>query len=150
MTESIAFELDRKRNRLVFRRDLATSAERAFDAWTVPALITRWWDPEGRPLAGCDVDLRVGGAFRFVNAGGGAHGFAGTYTEIDRPHRLAFGAQGASGVVTFEEAGGTTRMTVEITCGSEEHLEQFVRMGIADGTARTLDNLSAFLRERAA
>jgi hypothetical protein len=43
-----------------------------------------------------------------------------------------------------ERAGGS-RMTVEIACRSAEHLAQFVAMGVAKGTSRTLDNLAGDL-----
>jgi hypothetical protein len=45
-----------------------------------------------------------------------------------------------------ERAEGT-RMTVEIACRSPDHLAQFVAMGIAAGTNRTLDNLASHLRK---
>ena len=144
------FELDRDANRLVFRRDVNALAEAVFDAWTRPEQVTQWWDPKGRDLAQCDIDLRVGGRFSFVNAGWENHPFAGEYTAISRPTHIAFAAMGADGSVVLMPQGHGTRKVVEITCGSVERLEQFVKRGIADGTAQTLDNLLDFVEKHAA
>ena len=144
------FELDRDTNRLILRRSLNATAETVFDAWTRPEQVTKWWDPTGRDLAHCEIDLRVGGAFSFVNAGHESHPFAGRYTEISPPHRINFDAMGAEGSVFLTEDGSVTHMTVEIRCVSPEQLAQFVKTGIADGTATTLDNLVAFVGSRAA
>ena len=72
--------------------------------------------------------------------------FAGVYREIARPGQLIFEALGATGRVTLREADGRTHMTVEIACRSEAELDQFLKMGVDAGTARTLDNLVAYAR----
>lgn len=141
MTSTRQFELDVDNNRIVFRRSVKASAETLFDAWTQPATVSKWWDPTGRDLVACKIDLRVNGDFKFINQGHEDHPFEGTYLEIQRPHRLVFKAMGAVGTVLLEEGDGSTLMTVEMTCASREQLEQFVHMGIAEGTAMTLDNL---------
>jgi uncharacterized protein YndB with AHSA1/START domain len=117
-----------------------------FDAWTKPEHVTHWWDPTGTPLSECTIDLRVGGAFRFVNRGD-AHSppFAGVYRVIDRPEKLVFDALGAVGTVTIETRGQKTHLTVTIRCASAEHFEQFVKLGVHTGTGRTLDNLVAYV-----
>ncbi len=40
-----------------------------FETWTKAEHVAHWWDPSGTPLAVCEIDLRPGGAFRFVNSG---------------------------------------------------------------------------------
>jgi hypothetical protein len=55
---------------------------------------------------------------------------------------------GATGRVVLEEAGGRTRLTVRIECSSAAHLEHYLKMGIDAGTAKTLDNLVAYIRAR--
>ena len=127
---------------LVFQRMIAASPEDVFDAWTRADQIAQWWDPTGTRLVECTIDLRVGGAFRFVNAGH-APPFAGIYTAIERPTKLAFDAMGAKGSVSIEPAGALVRLEVRIVCASEEHLATFVRLGVAEGTSKTLDNLAA-------
>ena len=145
-----SFELDRATNTVRFQRVVSASAQEVFEAWTQPEAVTAWWDPEGRPLARCDIDLKPGGSFTFVNIGHSAQPFTGTYTEIAPPNRLVFEALGAIGRVLLNDEEGKTKMVVEIACRSAEHLDQFVRMGVAVGTAQTLDNLVAFAPSRIA
>lgn len=61
-----------------------------FDAWTTPEYVCGWWAPRGRSLLECDVDLRVGGSYRYVleAPGGPPYTVAGRFVEIDPPHRL--------------------------------------------------------------
>lgn len=133
--------IDQEAFTISFQRTLpAARAEEVFDAWTKPEQISEWWDPTGVRLVACEIDLRKGGAFRFVNDGHGPP-FAGTYAVIERPSRLVFEAMGSVGTVTFEKLGRGTRMSVTIRCASKEQLEHFVKMGIAPDTDRTLDNL---------
>ncbi len=142
--------VDKSTFTITFKRSLAATREAAFDAWTDPEQIKHWWDPTGVPLSGCAIDLRVGGAFQFTVASQHAPPFAGTYRLIERPARLEFDAMGALGTVQFERGGTeSTEMTVRIRCASAEHLEQFVKLGVADGTDQTLDNLVAFVTRRA-
>lgn len=141
------FAIDRKMHAIVLTREFAASREQVFAAWTRPEHVKCWWDPTGEPLAECEIDLRPGGAFRFVNrhADGhaGGHAFAGVYREISPPDHLVFEAMEAIGRVTLEKIGGKTRLTVKIECGTAARLEQYLKMGIGDGTAKTLDNLVA-------
>ena len=125
---------------ITFERSLSASREQVFDAWTLPEHVTKWWDPTGTPLVECTIDLRAGGTFRFVNE---AHGppFEGTYRVVDRPAKLVFDALGAVGTVQLERRGAGTHLTVTIRCASAEHLEQMVKVGVAAGTDKTLDNL---------
>ena len=72
--------------------------------------------------------------------------FSGTYREIAPPDHLVFEALGATGRVVLREVAGQTHMTVAIECRSADHLEQFLKAGVAVGTSQTLDNLVAFVR----
>jgi uncharacterized protein YndB with AHSA1/START domain len=138
--------VDQDTHTIVLTRMFAAPCEQVFEAWTRPEHVTCWWDPAGHPLAECEIDLRPGGAFRFVNRhSSGAHQFAGVYREIAPPSYLSFEAMGAVGRVTLEQIGGETRLTVRIECGSAIKLEQYLKMGIDAGTAKTLDNLVAYL-----
>jgi uncharacterized protein YndB with AHSA1/START domain len=127
---------------ITFERSLSASREQVFDAWTKPEHVTQWWDPTGTPLVECTIDLRTGGKFRFVND---SHGppFEGAYRVVEPPAKLVFDAVGAVGTVLLERRGTKTHLTVTIRCASAEHLEQLVKLGVAAGTAKTLDNLVA-------
>jgi uncharacterized protein YndB with AHSA1/START domain len=138
--------LDRDTHTIILTRVLAAPCEQVFEAWTRPEHVACWWDPSGEPLAECEIDLRPGGAFRFVNRHPpGTHQFAGVYREIAPPRHLIFEAMGAIGRVILDETGGKTFLTVRIECGSAERFEQYLKMGIDTGTAKTLDNLVAYV-----
>jgi uncharacterized protein YndB with AHSA1/START domain len=136
--------IDRTTNSIVLTREFSGPREEVFEAWTKPEHVACWWDPMGHPLVECEIDLRPGGAFKFVNRGG-AHAFSGVYREIRPPERLVFEGNGAIGTVSFDDDRGATRLTVTIACGSEASLDQFLKMGVDAGTAKTLDNLVAYL-----
>jgi uncharacterized protein YndB with AHSA1/START domain len=140
--------IDRDAGTIRLVRDFAAPPPVIFDAWTKPEHVACWWDPAGERLAECDIDLRPGGAFRFVSRAHPQMPFTGVYREIQRPERLAFDALGSQGRVMLQGVGAGTRMVVEIECASPEHLEQFLKMGIDTGTAQTLDNLVAYVGQR--
>jgi uncharacterized protein YndB with AHSA1/START domain len=124
-----------------------------FEAWTKPEHVAQWWDPAGRPLAVCEIDLRPQGAFRWVNrqADGTEHEFAGIYREIRTPELLVFTARTSPsgpesvGTLIFRENKGQTEFSMTIECSSVEHRDAMIKMRVDAGTARTLENLSAYL-----
>jgi uncharacterized protein YndB with AHSA1/START domain len=123
-----------------------------FEAWTQPEHVKHWWDPSGRQLALCDIDLRPGGTFRFVNSTPQGPGpvFIGTYREITPPGRLVFGSPAPGGadslgVLEFEERAGQTTLTLTITAPSKEARDAMLEMRIDVGTAQTLENLREYL-----
>ena len=126
-----------------------------FEAWTNPEHVKHWWDPSGRELAICEIDLRPGGVFRFVNSTpqGPGHVFTGTYREITPPSRLVFGspAPGESdsfGTLEFEERAGRTTLTLTMTAPSKQARDAMLERRIDAGTARTLDNLGEYLANK--
>jgi uncharacterized protein YndB with AHSA1/START domain len=138
--------VDRKALTITLTRTFAAPRAQIFEAWTQPEHVACWWDPAGAQLAECVIDLRPGGAFRFVNPGSPhAPPFSGIYREITPPERLVFEAMGAIGRVVLKDVGGETLMTVSIECGSADQLDQLVKMGVDVGTSQTLDNLVAYV-----
>jgi uncharacterized protein YndB with AHSA1/START domain len=123
-----------------------------FEAWTKPEHVVHWWDPSGVPLAICEIDLRPGGAFRFVNGGpdGAKYPFAGIYQEIAAPERLVLqnsssGAESGATLI-FHEREGKTTLTMTIQCASRDDRDALLKMGVDVGTTRTLDNLDEYLK----
>ena len=121
-----------------------------FEAWTKPEHVANWWDPSGVPLAVCEIDLRPNGAFRWVNRapdGGEGHSFSGTYREIVPPEKLVFsGASGGGNArLLFSEDGKKTKLTMTIECANREERDALLQMRVDAGTARTLENLAAYL-----
>jgi len=139
---------------IVMMRTFDAPRSVVFKAWTTPEHVARWWDPSGVPLAVCEIDLRPGGAFRWVNGspGGLEHPFAGTYRDIAAPERLVFSARNrpagpeSLATLTFIEDAGQTTLTMTIECHSVADRDAMLEMRVDAGTARTLDNLAEYLR----
>jgi uncharacterized protein YndB with AHSA1/START domain len=143
-------EIDHGAHTIRLTRVFDASPLQIFQAWTQPEQLTCWWDAAGDPLTVCEIDLRVGGAFKFVTRGQSEMPFAGTYREISPPERLVFEALGSTGRVLLQEVAGKTHMMVEIECRSAEQLDQFLKIGVDVGTSQTLDNLVAYARRAVA
>ena len=147
-TASGDFTIDEAKHTIRLVRDLDASTARVFAAWTEPEQVAQWWDATGEKLATCEIDLRPGGAFRFVTSHHPDKPFIGVYREVAPPTLLVFEANGAVGKIMLAERAGGTRLTVEIVCRSAEHLAQYIAMGVAAGTSQTLNNLASHLRKR--
>jgi uncharacterized protein YndB with AHSA1/START domain len=145
---------DRASSTIVITRSFAAPRALVFDAWTKAEHVKHWWDPSGATLSVCEIDLRIGGSFRWVNRDDAGHAFSGTYTEIAPPERLAFTARTGSipdetmGTLIFGETASGTRLTMTITCASIEHRNLLLEMRVDAGTAQTLANLAAYLESR--
>jgi uncharacterized protein YndB with AHSA1/START domain len=128
-----------------------------FEAMTTPEHIRRWWGclGEGYSVPVCEVDLRVGGKWRFVNrtpTGEDAE-FYGEYREIAPPDRLVFTEifapfPDAESVVTtvFTEEQGKTRITVTARYPSVEVRDMVLQSGMARGAAISYDRLEDVVR----
>jgi uncharacterized protein YndB with AHSA1/START domain len=122
-----------------------------FEAMTNPEHIKRWWGnlDAGYSVPVCEVDLRPGGAWRFVNRHPkGEAEFYGVYREIKPPERLVFTEiyapfPDAESVVTtdFTEENGKTRMTVIASYPSLQVRDAVIASGIARGAAISYDRL---------
>src|SRR5688572_1671946 len=126
--------------------------ELVFEAMTKPEHIRNWWGRlgEGYSVPVCEVDLRVGGAWRFVNQtpSGERATFYGVYREIARPARVVFTEifepfPDAESVVTsvLEDETGKTRMTVTVDYGSIEVRDMVRSTGMERGAAISYDRL---------
>jgi len=141
--------IDRRTHTIRLIRTFDAPRSEIFEAWTQPDQVACWWDAAGEPLAICEIDLRPGGAFKFVSRRHPDMPFAGTYREISPPDQLIFDAMGAIGRVTLQDISGQTNMVVEIACSSSEQLEHYLKMGVDVGTSQTLDNLVVHIQNRA-
>ncbi|MFC5499340.1 alpha/beta fold hydrolase [Caenimonas terrae] len=127
-----------------------------FEAWTRAEHISKWWDPSGAPLAACEVDLRPGGCFRWVNSGQPDFPFEGVYRQIEPAQLLVFTTRGAGGrsesvaTLLFHDVGGRTRLDMTIVCGSAQERDALLAMRVDVGTGKTLANLARHLAGMAA
>jgi uncharacterized protein YndB with AHSA1/START domain len=115
-----------------------------FDAWTKPELVRRWLlGPPGWTMPVCEIDLRVGGAYRFEWLGqdGTRMGMGGVYREIVIPERIVntqlFDADWTGGetvgTLLFTEQGGKTTLTNSVLYSSREARDAALRTRMAEG-----------------
>ncbi|MCX6023282.1 MAG: SRPBCC family protein [Chloroflexi bacterium] len=127
-----------------------------FDAFSKPELLMRWFGPRGWSISVCEVDLRVGGAWRFVLRGpdGAAMGMSGVYRVIEPPHRSvhteSFDVYPGESVVTMVlvESGGKTAMTATVEYPSREVRDAAIQSGMEHGAAESYDRLAEMLDQR--
>ena len=128
-----------------------------FDAFSKPELLKRWFGPRGWSLVVCDVDLRVGGGFRFVMRGpdGRDMGMRGVYRELAPPdrsvHMESFDDFPGESQVTavFVEQDGKTTMTATILYPSREVRDAVIERGMEHGAAESYDKLAELLASTA-
>jgi len=103
--------VDRATNTIVLTRTFTAPREDVFEAWTQPEHVACWWDASGARLSLCEIDLRPGGAFRFVHQGQpDVPPFSGVYREIVPPEKLVFEAMGA--IAPFAGPGRTREVSL--------------------------------------
>ena len=123
-----------------------------FEALTRPEHVRRWWgildDKHSVPV--CEIDLRLGGAWRFVGRGGDGDipAFYGEYREITPPERLVnteffepFPDAGSLVTTVLTEEGGKTRVTVTASYPSKEVRDMVLQTGMEHGAAISYDRL---------
>lgn len=74
---------------LTVRRTFPATRERVFRAWTERTALLQWFRPEGKGVIISELDVQVGGSFRFDLADG-CDSLFGTYLEVIRPEKLVF------------------------------------------------------------
>src|SRR6476619_1185873 len=145
--------VERKSEReVVVTRTFNGPARIVFEAWTKPELIKRWWVPKsmGMSLLSCEMDVRVGGTYRFVFAHGDSQpmAFVGRYIDVTPYSRLVWTNEetddGAVTTVTFEERGGKTLLAMHELYPSKEALDA-AGTGAADATVETFAQLDELL-----
>jgi uncharacterized protein YndB with AHSA1/START domain len=122
-----------------------------FEAMTRPEHVKEWWGrlDEGYSVPVCEIDLRVGGAWRFVNRHPhGEAAFYGEYREITPPSRLVFTEifeqfPDSVSVVTaeFSEEGDKTRLTATVRYPSLDVRDMVMASGMSSGAGISYDRL---------
>ena len=139
---------------IVTRRTFDAPRALVFDAWTKAEYIKRWMGPRNMEMVVCEIDLRVGGGYRFVHRtpDGQEFGIHGTYREISRPDRLVStyvfelfpDAESLETLVLEERDGQTTAITTTVhktIQNRDGHLANgAMEVGMNEGYAR-LDEL---------
>src|SRR5438270_6017567 len=149
-TLKVATPTDRE---IVMTRVFDAPRHLVWDAFTKPELLKRWFGPRGWSLVVCEVDLRIGGGFRFVlrSPDGKEMGMRGVYREIVPPERSVhmesfddFPGESQVTAVFVEQAGKTT-MTAMVLYPSAEVRDLVLKSGIEHGAAESYDKLAELL-----
>ena len=131
-----------------------------FDAYTKPELLQRWMlGPPGWTMPVCEIDLRVGGKYRYEwrSADGETMGMGGTFTEVVRPVRLVatqvFDQDWTSGetIVSTDivEKNGKSTITTTIRFASREARDAALQTGMTTGMEAGFERLEEVLKETA-
>lgn len=142
---------------ILITRSFDAPAALVFRTLTEPDLVKRWWGFETSQWQVCEIDLRVGGTYRYVITDGGMEvGFHGEYREIDTPHRLVNtetyeGMPDASALVStiLDEVGGVTTMRVLVEHSSKEHRDGHIDSGMEGGMQVSYNRIEDLLRDLA-
>jgi uncharacterized protein YndB with AHSA1/START domain len=145
---------------IVTRRVVDAPRALVFDCWTKPEHMRRWLGPRAFTMISCEVDLRVGGTYRYVHRSpdGQEFAFRGEYREIVRPERLVatfvfemFPEAEALETLTLEEDDGMTTVTThtlhKTLQARDGHLASGMEGGMIEGYGR-LDELLGALQSR--
>ena len=142
------------------RRVFDAPAALLFKAYTTPELVRQWWSYSEDDWRVCEIDLRVGGNWRWVTVHTNENGsfevaFHGTYIEIDGPTRLVHtevfegapvpdpDALATTNVITFDETDGVTTMTLVTACPDKFTRDAIIESGMEHGMQISYDRLEA-------
>ena len=145
-------------DQIVIEREFNAPKHLVYEAYTKPELVRRWWHANRGEMQVAEIDLRVGGKWRYamVTPDGVEVAFNGEYKEIVPNERLVSteayeGAPGGGSTLntaTFEELDGRTRLTILVQCPSKEVRDAIIESGMEDGLQDALDMLEQVAASR--
>jgi uncharacterized protein YndB with AHSA1/START domain len=128
-------------------REFDAPAALVYRAWTTPELVRRWWAGDKGQVVSAEVDLRVGGTWRYVmtaNAGFEV-AFHGEYLELEPGRRIVstevfegMPDAAATSTLTLAEEDGRTTMTILVQHTSKENRDAHVNSGMESGMQTSL------------
>jgi uncharacterized protein YndB with AHSA1/START domain len=140
-------------NLILITREFDAPKHLVYEAYTTPEHVRRWWNAKRGEVTTCEIDLRVGGLWRYVMVtdGGDEVAFHGEYREIVPDERLVSteayegvpdpDANATLNTATFEEADGRTTLTILIDAPSKDVRDAIIESGMEDGLQDALDLL---------
>ena len=138
---------------ILITREFDAPKHLVYRAWTTPELVRRWWHARRGEMTVCEIDLRVGGKWRYVMIadGGMEVGFHGEYREIVPNERLvateAFEGipdadeHAALNTLTLTEVDGRTMLTVLVEHPTQLGRDMHIQSGMEPGMQDALDLL---------
>jgi len=141
---------------ILITREFDAPRHLVFEAWTTPELVKRWWHAKRGEMTVAEIDLRVGGTWRYamVTEDGFEVAFHGEYREIV-PNERIVSTETYEGVpegvseadattvntATFAEADGRTTVTILVQAPSKATRDAIVESGMEAGLQDALDLL---------
>lgn len=135
---------------ILITRKFDAPAALVWKAYTTPELVKRWWGFESSQWQVCEIDLRVGGSWRYVTReeNGFEVGFHGEYRELDAPRRLVTtevyeGMPDAAALdtMTLSEEAGVTTMHITVRHAKKEHRDGHLASGMEGGMQVSMNRL---------
>ncbi len=151
-TASVTLPTDEQ---ILITREFDAPKDLVYRAWTSPELVKRWWGAKRGEVTVAQIDLRVGGAWRYVlvTDDGVEVAFHGEYREIVANERIVStevyeGAphpegqeEGTVNTATFTEANGRTTLTILVEAPSKEIRDAIIDSGMEEGLQDAMDLL---------
>jgi uncharacterized protein YndB with AHSA1/START domain len=137
-------------NQILITREFAAPKHLVYQAWTTPELIKRWWSGDRGEVTSAEVDLRVGGTWRYVMTatGGFEVAFHGEYREIVPNERLVStevfeGMPDAQALdtLTLTERDGRTTLRILVEHDSQQARDAHINSGMEAGMQESMDHL---------
>lgn len=135
---------------ILITREFDAPRHLVYKAWTTPELVRRWWSGERGEVTLAEIDLRVGGMWRYVMVahGGFEVGFHGEYREIVPNERIVSTEvyEGmpdgeALNTLTLTEADGRTTLAILVQHSCKEHRDAHIDSGMEGGMQEAMDRL---------
>jgi uncharacterized protein YndB with AHSA1/START domain len=142
-------------NEIMMTRSFNAPRTLVFDAFTKPEHLPHWMlGPDGWTMQVCEIDLRVGGAWRFAwsNDDGSAMELSGVYQEVQAPERLVntefWGDDWPEtlNTLTFAEESGRTTITQTVRYPSKDARDAVLKTGMKEGMTISHNRLAAHLQ----
>jgi len=137
-------------DQILITREFDAPKHLVYKAWTTPELVRQWWSAKRGAVTVCEIDLRVGGTWRYVMIaqGGMEVGFHGEYREIVPDDRIVSTEvyEGmpdgqALNTITFTEVDGRTTVGILVEHTSKEDRDGHINSGMEDGMQDAMDLL---------
>jgi uncharacterized protein YndB with AHSA1/START domain len=138
---------------ILIAREFDAPKRLVYRAWTTPELVMRWWSGRRGAMKSAEIDLRVGGAWRYVMVAEGGYevAFHGEFREIVPEERIVTtevfegmpegDSEPAVDTVTFAEAGGRTTLSLLTQVSSREVRDMILDSGMEVGMQEQMDLL---------
>ena len=146
---------------ILITREFDAPRHLVYKAWTTPELVKRWWSGHRGTVTHAEIDLRVGGMWRYVMVANGGFevAFHGVYREIVPNERIVttevyegvppedpLAKEEAVNIISFLESGGRTKLEVLVDCTSQTLRDTIIDSGMEGGMQESFEELERVAR----